>query len=192
MPEPIARSPIRPVSGTRRAAPLTLTDMSALAKILVRAGPAGGMAGALGVPFGRASRDGSDALVCGSAPGEWLVLGPAGEASALAGRLAGLAAREADDELVSVLDLTHGIALMRLAGPLGAATLAGICGVDLSERTIPAGSVFSSLVAGVVTGVVRDDVPDASPSYLLHCERSYGQYLFDVTLDAGAEFGIQA
>ena len=27
-------------------------------------------------------------------------------------------------------------------------------------------------------------------SYLLHCERSSGQYLADSLLDAGAEFGI--
>jgi hypothetical protein len=29
------------------------------------------------------------------------------------------------------------------------------------------------------------------PSYLLHCERSSGQYLFDTLLDAGREFGVQ-
>ena len=41
--------------------------------------------------------------------------------------------------------------------------------------------------------MIRDDQESPSgpvPSYLLHCERSYGQYLFDALLDAGAEFGI--
>jgi glycine cleavage system aminomethyltransferase T len=37
---------------------------------------------------------------------------------------------------------------------------------------------------------VRDD-EDGTRSYLLHCERSYGQYLFDALLDAGHEFGIE-
>jgi len=37
--------------------------------------------------------------------------------------------------------------------------------------------------------VVRDDV-DGVRSYLLHCERSSGQYFFDALLDAGQEFGI--
>ena len=54
----------------------------------------------------------------------------------------------------------------------------------------PDGAAFRSSVAKVVTDVVRDD-EDGSPSYLLHCERSYGQYLFDALLDAGDEFGVE-
>ncbi len=49
-------------------------------------------------------------------------------------------------------------------------------------------------VRDVATDVIRDDVRslDATErSYLLHCERSSGQYLFDAVLDAGREFGIQ-
>jgi glycine cleavage system aminomethyltransferase T len=44
-------------------------------------------------------------------------------------------------------------------------------------------------VAKLVTDVIRDDQAGAR-SYLLHCERSSGQYLFDALLDAGEEFGI--
>ena len=33
--------------------------------------------------------------------------------------------------------------------------------------------------------------PPHERSYLLHCERSVGQYLFDALLDAGAEFGVE-
>ena len=51
-------------------------------------------------------------------------------------------------------------------------------------------SAFRSSVAKIVTDVVRDDV-DGAPSYLLHCERSSGQYLFDVLVDAGDEFGLE-
>jgi glycine cleavage system aminomethyltransferase T len=47
-------------------------------------------------------------------------------------------------------------------------------------------------VAEVATDVVRDDVRSTGErSYLLHCERSSGQYLFDALLDAGREFGVQ-
>ena len=38
--------------------------------------------------------------------------------------------------------------------------------------------------------LVRDD-RDGGLSYLLHCERSSGQFLADMLLDAGAEFGIE-
>ena len=37
---------------------------------------------------------------------------------------------------------------------------------------------------------VRDDL-GATPSYLLHCERSSGRYLHEALLDAGREFGIE-
>jgi glycine cleavage system aminomethyltransferase T len=47
------------------------------------------------------------------------------------------------------------------------------------------------LVAGVATDILRDD-RGGTRSYLLHCERSSGQYLFDSLLDAGREFGVEA
>jgi heterotetrameric sarcosine oxidase gamma subunit len=204
----IARSPVRPVqpavlagwevTGRAAAAGLTLTDVTPLAKVLVRAPADGAVARALGVPFGRAARDRDGALVTGSGPGEWLVLGPAGGQSALRQRLAELTAPAAARELVTVLDLTHARALLRLTGPAAAGVLAKVCAIDLADSVTPDGTAFRSSVARVVTDVARDDQARDDqdrpsrpvPSYLLHCERSYGQYLFDALLDAGAEFGI--
>ena len=196
-PDLIARSPVRPVQPavlagwevTGRASPadLTLTDVTPLAKVLVRAPHDGAVARLLGVPFGRAATDSAGDLVTGSGPGEWLVLGPAGGQSALAQRLAELTAPAAAEELVTVLDLTHARALLRLTGPAAAGMLAKVCAIDLADAVTPDGTAFRSSVARVVTDVVRDD--KGAPSYLLGCERSYGQYLFDALLDAGAEFG---
>jgi hypothetical protein len=53
----------------------------------------------------------------------------------------------------------------------------------------PDGSALRSSVAGVATDLIRDDQP-AGPSYLLHCERSSGQYLHDSLLAAGESLGI--
>lgn len=208
MAELLARSPVTPaspvvadgweVSGLRSSASLTLADLTPLAKVAVRARPAGAMASALGVPFGRAARDAAGALLIGSGPGEWLALGPAGQEAALRGRLEQTAASAAAGELVTVLDLTHGRALLRLTGAQAAATLAKVCGIDLADSRVPPGAAFRSSVAKLVADVVRDDLTGSDAtggegqarSYLLHCERSYGQYLFDALLDAGAEFGI--
>jgi glycine cleavage system aminomethyltransferase T len=44
-------------------------------------------------------------------------------------------------------------------------------------------------VAGVPCDIVRADL-DGAQSYLLHGDRSYGQYLFDAVLDAGEELGM--
>jgi glycine cleavage system aminomethyltransferase T len=45
-------------------------------------------------------------------------------------------------------------------------------------------------VAAVATDVIRDDT-GGERSYLLHCERSSGAYLFGALLTAGGEFGIE-
>jgi len=173
------------VSAVRSAAALRLADRTPLAKVLVRAAPDGQVAARLGVPFGRAARDAHGTLVVGSGPGDWLLLGAPGSAAEVAARV-----DVDDDRLVIVLDYTHGRALMRLSGDAAADTLAKLCPIDLSDRNTPDGIAFRSSVAHLATDVVRDDM-GGTRSYLLHCERSSGQYLFDVLLDAGAEFGIE-
>lgn len=200
MSEPVARSPIAPpppvlvlegweVSGRRAAAGLTLTDCTPLAKVQVRA-PIGGRAAAeLAVPFGRAARDPAGMLVAGSGPGEWLLLAAPGEGPALTARATGLAAR-CPGELVTATDITHGRALIRLNGSRGADVLARVCGIDTGEDITPDGAAFRTSVAAVATDVIRDDT-GGERSYLLHCERSSGAYLFGALLTAGGEFGIE-
>ena len=200
MSEPVARSPIEPlppvlvvdgweVSGRRVQAALTLTDCTPLAKLQVRA-PIGGRAAAeLTVPFGRAVRDPGGTLVAGSGPGEWLLLAAPGQGPALAARMGDLAAR-CPGELVTATDLTHGRALVRLTGQRAAGVLAKVCGIDTSEPMAPDGAAFRTAVAAVATDVIRDDTGGV-PSYLLHCERSSGAYLFGELLAAGGEFGIE-
>lgn len=194
--QPVARSPIRAyppaevrsgwlVSVLRSHAPLRLADRSALAKVLVRAPAGGAFATHLGVPFGHCRRNEHRTLIVGSSPGEWLLVGAVGTAADLAERVV-----PASEEFVSVRDLTHGRALMRLTGAASAQTLNKVCAIDLGERVTPDGTAFRSSVAKLATDVVRDDI-DGTRSYLLHCERSSGQYLFDALLDAGREFGIE-
>ncbi len=195
-PSPVARCPVRPaepvevrdgweVSQRRSAAPLRLMDCSPLGKVLVHAEPDGRAAAALAVPFGRSRRDEGGTFVVGSGPGEWMLLGAVGTGGALAAQAGALP----DDRLVTAVDVTHGRALLRLTGPDAPALLAKVCAVDLRDRVTPDGAAFRSSVAKLATDVVRDD-RDATSSYLLHCERSSGQYLFDALLDAGAEFGV--
>ena len=190
----VARSPIPPappvgflagweVSLARVEAPLTLADCTPLAKVLVRAEPGGAVAAALGTPFGTARRDDAGTLTVGSGPGEWLLLAAPGAAPGLVDRWRPVA----DDGLVTALDVTSGRAALRLTGPTAAAALAKVCAIDLAAAT--AGSAFRSSVAKVVTEIVRDDRP-GTPSYLLLCDRSFGRYLAEALLDAGAEFGI--
>ena len=194
---PLARSPISvpggrtvedgwEVSTRRSAAALRLSDASSVAKVSVRADPDGPLARALGVRF-RGSGRYDGVLVIGSGPGEWLLVGKVGAAPEIAERVRGLV----DGEFVSTVDLTHGRALMRLTGGDGARALSKVCAVDLSDAATPEGAAFRTSVAKVATDVVRDDAGAGERSYLLHCERSSGQYLFDCLLDAGKEFGVE-
>ena len=85
----------------------------------------------------------------------------------------------------TMLELTHGYAVVRLTGNEARAVLSKLCPVDLSARAAPNGAALRTSLAGMVVGVVRDDVDDEL-SFLVYCERSSGQYLFDVLMEAGA------
>jgi heterotetrameric sarcosine oxidase gamma subunit len=197
---PLARGPIAPVppvtvwhgwevSGRRASGALTLTDCAPLAKLQAKAPVGGRLAAELGIRFGRSARNDEGVLVVGSGPGEWLLIGPAGEGTAIAALLEGKAAASSD-ELMTVVDITHGRALMRLNGSCGAAVLAQLCGVEFADDITPDGAALRSSVAAVATDIVRDDRAGVC-SYLLHCERSSGQYLFDKVLESGAPYGIE-
>jgi heterotetrameric sarcosine oxidase gamma subunit len=198
---PVARSPIPPappvevrdgweVSARVSAAPLRLVDCTPLAKVLVRADPSGAIPDSLGVPHGRSARDRHGTLVVGSGPGEWLLVGPVGAEATLAARVREAAAAAGRDPgVVSVVELfTHGRALLRLTGADAPRLLAKVCAVDLGA--VPDGTALRTSVARLATDIVRHDL-GGTPSYLLHCERSSGRYLYEALLDAGREFGVE-
>lgn len=171
---------------------LRLADLGPLVKLTVRGPADGAVRTALGTSFGQTARPRggplAGALVVGSGPGEWLVLGAPGTGGEL---LAGVSSVVADSgEFASVVDVTHGRALMRLTGEATPMLLSKVCAIDLADRVVPNGSAFRSSVARIVTDVVRDDAA-GTRSYLLHCERSSGQYLADSLVDAGIEYGIE-
>lgn len=176
------------VSTRRSSAALRLSDASPLAKVSVRADPDGALAHALGVRF-RSSHRRDGILVVGSGPGEWLLVGGVGAAHQIAEQVRGLVA----GDFVTAIDVTHGRALMRLTGRDASRALSKVCAVDLSDAVTPEGAAFRTSVAKLTTDVVRDDAGAGTgePSYLLHCERSSGQYLFECLLDAGKEFGVE-
>jgi sarcosine oxidase, subunit gamma len=194
------------VSIRQTTAPLVLTDLTPLTKVQVRAAWDGQMARALGVGFGRAVRGvpqeraatdggsrvtaGGNSLLVGSGPGEWLLLAEPVTAARQVEHLQRLAGHAAHGELVTVTDLTHGRALIRLTGAASPELLARLCGIDLADEVTPNRAAFRAPVARLATDVVRDDQPSGTRSYLLHCERSSGRYLWDALLDAGADLGI--
>ena len=184
-----------PVEISPLAAPddeLILADAGSTTKVQVRGGAGTGAAAELGVSYGRSQRRTDGALVCGTRPDEWTIYARAEQASAIMATLAevfGHFQGEPGEGFVTVIDITHGRAMIRISGPCSASTLAKVCNIDLADDMVPAGAVFSASVAGVSCDLVRDD-QDGQRSYLLTCERSFGRYLFVALADAGIEFGL--
>ena len=170
---------------TAESGHLTLTDSSATVKWLVRAAAGGAVAARLDASFGSSRVAQGGALVLGSRPGEWIVLGAAGT---VAEAVAGLEGLDPSD-FVSALDWTHGRALFRVTGQDAPRMLEKVCSLDWSEEMTPDGAVASASVAKVTCDIARNDV-DGTASYLVFCDRSFGQYLFDALIDAGDEFGL--
>jgi len=143
-------------------AELTLQDLSQISKWRVFGG--------YDVRPGTSTGDG-DELVWSMSPGEWMVLG----------------ARPEGD----VVDLTHVRSMFRLTGDQAAELLNRICALDLSDGMFPTGASGRTLVAGVVTELVRDDVEDV-PSYLILPSSSFGRYLWGTIEDAGVGFDLRS
>ncbi len=161
-------------------AALVLSDRSAVAKWVVRAGAETNAARTL-PRFGTSERAG-DVLVAGSRPGEWLMLGAP---EPVADRVAAVDTAGH----VSLVDLTHSRAMFRLAGAQAPHLLEKVCSLDWTDAMMPDGAVVSAFVAKVTCDIVRRD--DAGTrGYLLLSDRSSAQYLFDALVDAGSEFAV--
>lgn len=196
--EPVARGPVAlgaattqvghwEVSAQPTTAALTLEDQSALAKIEVRSRANGTVADKLQTQFGRTYQAEGGTLVIGSGPGQWHVIS---EVDSQASALADLQQLgDGGDELTTAVDLTHGRAMFRLTGDEAAELLNKLCSLEFADDMVPNGAALRSSVAGVVTDIARND-RSGQLSYVLHCERSSGQYLWDTLLDAGAEYRI--
>ena len=161
--------------------PLTLQDVSTTTKIIVRAGPETDACHQLSIPFATSQKE-DGVLIVGQRPDEWILLGRQTAVQALVGSL-DLSGH------VSVIDGTHSRALFRLTGEEATSVLEKLCSLDWNDHMTPDGAAVSGSVARVTCDIVRNDL-EGSPSYLISCDRSYGQYLFEVILDAGQEFGI--
>jgi len=172
------------VSAFHSPAPLRLADLTAFTKVLVHAAEDSPAAAILGCSFGRSRWSGGE-LVIGAGPDQWLVLSPPGHPPVAAAQL-----DPTGSELVTVVDVTHAGVLFRLSGAEADRVLAKVCSIDLSDGVTPPGRAFRSSVARMASLVVRDDT-EGVRSYLIHSDRSAGQYLFDTLVGVGAELGLE-
>lgn len=86
-------------------------------------------------------------------------------------------------------DLTHGIAVLRLAGNEAGELLSKICGLDFHNSVFPNMHVAQTSAAKIKTLIARCDT-NSTLTYYLHVNRPFGQYFWETVWDAGQEFGI--
>ena len=161
---------------------VTVADAASTTKVQVRAGADTAAASQLGVAYGSSQRRADGALVCGTRPDEWTIYAGAGQASAITSTISTAG-------FVTVIDITHGRAMLRISGSNATPALNKICNLDLSDEVTPNGAVFSGSVGNVGCDLVRDD-EDGQTSFLIGCERSFGKFLFAAVADACTEFGL--
>jgi len=163
---------------------LALIDESAATKVSIRASDDSAVAAELEVPFAH-SLERNGVLVVGMRPEEWLLLGDTEPVRAVA---AGV--DPGSDGLVTVIDITHGRAMFRLSGDESPAALEKVCSIDFGDHMTPDGAAVGASVAKVACDLVRNDRGEER-SYLIMCDRSLGQYLWDALRDACKEFTPQ-
>jgi sarcosine oxidase subunit alpha len=156
------------------------TNVADLRVVLVKSSPTqpAGTADRVGPVMGSSAAV-DDALVAGTRPGEWTVIGSPAAVASATDDLAGTDGH--------VIDLTHGFAVFEVAGPRSAGLLEKVCNVDWTDDMTPDGAVLSASVAKVGCDIIRRD-RDGGPAYLVLVDVSYGPYLLDALLDAGQEF----
>ena len=162
---------------------VTVADAASTTKVQVRAGADTAAAAALGVSYGSSQHRPDGALVCGTRPDEWTIYGDAGQADAISATIP-------TEGFVTVIDITHGRAMLRISGSNATSALSKVCTLDLGNELTPNGAVFSASVGGVGCDLVRDD-QNGETSFLIGCERSFGRFLFIAVADACTEFGVQ-
>lgn len=88
-----------------------------------------------------------------------------------------------DGEMVTITDVTHGRAQLRLTGPRAAELLSRLCALDFHPEHFPDGAARQTSVAKTTQLVIRDDV-DGVLSYALVGARSLGAYLWTTIQEA--------
>lgn len=157
---------------------VVLVDRGRHTKLMLRCDAGSAVTAALGVSFGSSRTTDSGVVITGLRPDEFWLIG-AGEA--VMGERGTLPA----EGLRSEVDLTHGRTLIEVSGPKAASMLEKVCGLDFSNAMTPAGAATSASVAKVSCDIVR-----VADSYLISCDRSFGQYLMESLADAAQEFGL--
>ena len=98
-------------------------------------------------------------------------------------------ASAASEQFVTVTDITHGRAEIRVIGPNSQALLSKLCGLDFHSSAFPNETAKQSSLAKTTQLIIRRDIGEL-PTFSIIGTQSLGPYVWDTMMEAGKEFGL--
>lgn len=93
------------------------------------------------------------------------------------------------EPFVTVTDITHGRAEIRVIGPNSQELLSKLCGLDFHPSAFPNETAKQSSLAKTTQLIIRRDIGELSTFSIIGTQ-SLGPYVWDTMMEAGREFGI--
>ena len=98
-------------------------------------------------------------------------------------------ASTASEQFVTVTDITHGRAEIRVIGPNSQTLLSKVCGLDFHPSRFPNETAKQSSLAKTTQLIIRCDIGELSAFSIIGAQ-SLGPYVWDTLMEASREFGI--
>ena len=98
-------------------------------------------------------------------------------------------ALKASEQFVTVTDITHGRAEIRVIGPNSQELLSKVCGLDFHPSAFPNETAKQSSLAKTTQLIIRCDIGEL-PAFSIIGSQSLGRYVWDTMMEAGTEFGV--
>lgn len=95
----------------------------------------------------------------------------------------------ASEQFVTVTEITHGRAEIRVIGPESQELLSKVCGLDFHPAAFPNETAKQSSLAKTTQLIIRCDIGEL-PAFSIIGTQSLGPYVWDTMMEAGTEFGV--
>ncbi len=95
----------------------------------------------------------------------------------------------ASEQFITVTEVTHGRAEIRVIGPDSQELLSKVCGLDFHPSVFPNETAKQSSLAKTTQLIIRCDIGKLSAFSIIGTQ-SLGPYVWDILMEAGREFGV--
>ena len=93
------------------------------------------------------------------------------------------------EQFVTITDITHGRAEIRVIGPHSQELLSKVCGLDFQPSAFPNETAKQSSLAKTTQLIIRRDIGGLS-AFSIIGSQSLGSYVWNTMMEAGREFGV--